>query len=93
VDLTAYRAIQAALGAAAEAGAVKATAIVRYGARDLDIEVRDDRGGHGTADDTVAALRERFSLYAGYVRSRADDGAHVFEARLPLTAAAAEVAS
>jgi signal transduction histidine kinase len=92
VDLTAYRAVQAALAAAGEAGAVKATAIVRYGARDLDIEVRDDRAGDGTADDTAAGLRERFSLYAGYVRSRSDDdGAHVFEARLPLTAAAAEV--
>jgi signal transduction histidine kinase len=88
-DLTAYRALQAAMASASGAGATKATVILRYGARDFDIEVRDDRGAHEEEDEAVASLRERFSLYQGYVRSRADDdGAHVFEARLPLTTAA-----
>jgi signal transduction histidine kinase len=95
VDLTAYRAIQAALGAAAASGAGKATVILRYGGRDLDVEVRDDRAGEGAVEDPVAALRERFSLYGGHVRGRTeDDGGNLFEAHLPLTAAVtAEVRS
>jgi signal transduction histidine kinase len=86
VDLAAYRVVQEALAAAADGGAASADVTVRYGERDVEVEVADDRAG-GTALDGAAllAMRERIGLYGGVLRAgRRHDGAGVrVAARLP----------
>ena len=64
IDLTAYRVVQQALEGAQEAGAHSATLTVRRGARDLEIDLTDDRppGGDGEAS---SEMRERVRLYGG----------------------------
>jgi signal transduction histidine kinase len=83
LDLTAYRVIEDALGAATEQGASKASLVVRYGARDLDLEVRDDR--EGGASERLPGLRDRVGLYGGHLRDgRPESGGFRLTARLPL---------
>jgi signal transduction histidine kinase len=92
VDLSAYRIVQEALtNTLKHAGAQRAEVVLRYGERELSLEVLDDGrehanelaaagGGHG-----LAGMRERASLYGGELaaRPRADaPGWHV-HARLP----------
>jgi signal transduction histidine kinase len=92
VDLTAYRVVQEALDAAVAATAARAAITLRYGSRDLELEVRDDRT-NAHAEDRVAALRERVNLYGGHVRrSSSEDGEYTLEARLPAATAAETVA-
>jgi signal transduction histidine kinase len=82
VDLTAYRVINDALEASRAAGATRANVAMRYGDRDLEIDVHDNRPG-GDAQ-APAGLKERVSLYDGHLRcSRTDSGDHLLEARLP----------
>jgi signal transduction histidine kinase len=67
VDLTAYRVLEDALLAAREKKASCATAIVRYGDQDLELEVSDDR--RGGASDRLPGLRDRVGLYGGHLRA------------------------
>jgi signal transduction histidine kinase len=83
VDLTAYRVLEDALGAAAEKEASEASVIVRYGTRELELEVHDDRSGG--ASERLPGLRDRVGLYGGHLRAgRADSGGFSLRARLPL---------
>jgi signal transduction histidine kinase len=92
IDLTAYRVIQEALDDALKAEAKQVTVRVRYGQRELGLEVRDDRAG--SRDGSVTSLRERVNLYGGRLRvSRDDGGVHLLEARLPATAPTTEAAA
>jgi signal transduction histidine kinase len=94
VDLTAYRVLQEALDAAAQAGAEGAAITLRYNSRDLELQVRDDRGDDDDGNSLVAALRERVSLYGGHVRGgRAEDGGYALTARLPAERLAEATAS
>ena len=67
VDLTAYRVIQDALEAAVEQGASRAEVELRYGERDLEVAVRDDRTGG--ASHRLPGLRDRVGLYGGHLRA------------------------
>jgi signal transduction histidine kinase len=89
VDLAAYRVVQEALtNAIKHAGPAHARVIVRYGERDLDLEIVDDgraaaaSDGHGHG---LVGMRERVVLYGGEFeagpRSTGGFGVH---ARLPL---------
>lgn len=84
VDLTAFRTLQETLAAAVTAEAGHASVTLRYGPRDLELEIRDDRGSAADAEAVVSALRERISLYEGHVRGWVpEDGGYAVEARLP----------
>jgi signal transduction histidine kinase len=88
VDLTAYRVIQDALEAAVEKGATRAEVELRYGERDLEVAVRDDRTGGGS--HRLPGLRDRVGLYGGHLRAGGEDErGFALESRLPLTEAGA----
>jgi signal transduction histidine kinase len=83
VDLTAYRVLEDALGAAGDKNASEARLIVRYGTRELELEVHDDRSGG--ASERLPGLRDRVGLYGGHLRAgRSDVGGFSLRARLPL---------
>jgi signal transduction histidine kinase len=72
--------------AAVEAGEVRVT--LRYGDRDLEIDVRDDRPAAAPDGQAPAGLKERVGLYDGHLRcSRTNDGHYLLEARLPARSA------
>ncbi len=90
IDLSAYRIVQEALtNALKHAGPAQARVIVRYGERELDIEIADDgtgavvaapEGGHG-----LVGMRERVALFGGDLAAGASlDGGYAVRARLPL---------
>jgi signal transduction histidine kinase len=82
IDLTAFRVLQDGLNAAVDAAAGRLELTIRYGARDLELEVRDDRDGG--PETQLTGLRERLNLYGGRVRGgRGDAGGYLLEARLP----------
>jgi signal transduction histidine kinase len=82
VDLTAYRIVQDALEAAAEKGASKAQVLVRYGERELDLGVRDDR--EGGPSERLPSLRDRAKLYGGYLDAAPSGEWFALRARLPI---------
>jgi signal transduction histidine kinase len=85
IDLTAFRILQEALDAAAAANAPNASVTIRYGPRDLELEVRDDR--EAAPAPPLTALRERVTLYGGHVRgAMLPAGGYLLEARLPARA-------
>ncbi len=88
VDLSAYRVVQEALtNALKHAGSATATVTVRYGERDVTIEVADDGagsdkkdGGHG-----LVGMRERIGVFGGtFAAGPRDTGGFAVSARLPL---------
>jgi signal transduction histidine kinase len=90
LDLSAYRIVQEALtNALTHAGPARARVTVRYGERELELEISDDgrgdaggSGGHG-----LMGMRERVRLYGGELQSgRGAAGGFVVRARLPLEA-------
>jgi signal transduction histidine kinase len=90
LDLSAYRIVQEALtNALTHAGPASARVTVRYGERELELEILDDgrgdtggSGGHG-----LTGMRERVRLYGGDLQSgRGASGGFVGRARLPLEA-------
>ena len=90
LDLSAYRIVQEALtNALTHAGPARARVTVRYGERELELEISDDgrgdsggSGGHG-----LTGMRERVRLYGGELQSgRGAAGGFVVRARLPLEA-------
>lgn len=83
IDLTAYRVVEDALEAALEQRAGRAAVLVRYGERELQLEVGDDRGG-GTSE-RLPGLRDRVGLYGGHLSAGPEEGAGFrLRARLPL---------
>lgn len=86
IDVTAYRVVQEALGAALElGGAGRADVIVRYRRDAVELEVRDD--GPKDVDDPrpFMGMRERVTLFGGELHvSRPRDGGHTVRARLPV---------
>ena len=89
IDLSAYRIVQEGLtNALKHAGPATAEVVVRYGPRDLVLEVRDDGrgraasngGGHG-----LLGMRERVALYGGDLTAGPrPEGGFALTARLPL---------
>jgi signal transduction histidine kinase len=82
IDLTAYRIVQDALEAAAERGASKAQVLVRFGERELDLGVRDDR--EGGPSSRLPGLRDRAKLYGGHVSAGPAGEWFALRARLPI---------
>jgi signal transduction histidine kinase len=89
VDLAAYRIVQEALtNVLKHAGPARARVALRYGDRELGLEITDDGsgtsangdgGGHG-----LVGMRERAALYGGSVEARpAPAGGFRVRARLP----------
>ncbi|MEZ0285921.1 MAG: sensor histidine kinase [Thermoleophilia bacterium] len=90
IDLSAYRIVQEGLtNALKHAGPATAEVVVRYGQRDLELEVRDDGrgrasgangGGHG-----LLGMRERVAIYGGDLAAGPrPGGGFALTARLPL---------
>ena len=89
VDLAAYRIVQEALtNVLKHAGPARARVALRYGDRELGLEITDDGsgtsangdgGGHG-----LVGMRERVALYGGSLEARpAPGGGFQVRARLP----------
>jgi signal transduction histidine kinase len=89
VDVSAYRIVQEALtNVVKHAGPARASVVVRYGRRTIEVEVADDgrRSFNGnTAGYGLAGMRERVELHGGTLEagSRSEGGFRV-KARLPL---------
>jgi signal transduction histidine kinase len=92
IDVSAYRIIQEGLtNTIKHAGQARAEVVVRYGERDLGLEVVDDgrgsdgvanggRGGHG-----LVGMRERVTLYGGSLETGSlREGGYAVRARLPV---------
>jgi signal transduction histidine kinase len=93
VDVSAYRIIQEGLtNAIKHAGPAHAEVVVRYGDRDLDLEILDDgRGLDGSADNGarkghgLVGMRERVNLYGGTLETGSrGSGGYAVRARLPV---------
>jgi len=90
VDLSAYRIAQEALtNALKHAGPAHARVLVRYGAREVGIEVEDDGRGAPTAGSNggghgLVGIRERAALYGGQVDAGPrPEGGFAVRVRLP----------
>jgi signal transduction histidine kinase len=89
IDLSAYRIVQEGLtNALKHADAGHADVVLRYGADELGIDVRDDGRGASTTDGLghgLVGVRERVKLYGGEMSAgTANGGGFVLSARLPL---------
>ena len=89
LDLSAYRIIQEGLtNALKHAGAGQADVVVRYGADELRIEVRDDGSGASPSDGLghgLIGVRERVKIYGGQMTAgAAAGGGFVLSTTLPL---------
>jgi signal transduction histidine kinase len=85
LDLTAYRVVQAALGAAEEGEAHTASVRVRYGRERLEIEVADD-GRAPAAGRLLLGVRERLAVHGGELLASDHAAGHAVRARIPLGA-------
>ena len=89
VDVSAYRIVQEALtNVVKHAGPARASVVVRYGHRTVEVEVTDDgraslngsRAGYG-----LAGMRERVELHGGTLEAGSrSEGGFAVKARLPL---------
>jgi len=89
IDLSAYRIVQEGLtNSLKHAGAHQADVAVRYGANEVQVEVRDDGRGPATDDGLghgLIGIKERVKIYGGDMKvGAASGGGFVLEARLPL---------
>jgi signal transduction histidine kinase len=89
IDLSAYRIVQEGLtNTLKHAHAHQADVTIRYGAADVQIEVRDDGSGASAGDGLghgLVGIRERVKIYGGEMSAgRANGGGFVLSARLPL---------
>jgi len=89
LDLSAYRVVQEGLtNALKHAHASRADVVVRYGADDLRIDIRDD--GHGAAPGDglghgLVGIRERVKIYGGEMTARpANGGGFLLSTSFPL---------
>jgi signal transduction histidine kinase len=92
LDLSAYRIIQEGLtNALKHAQASRAEVLVRYGAGELRIEVRDDGDGAAESDGQghgLVGVRERVKIYGGEMSAGAvNGGGFALTTRLPLEGA------
>ena len=78
LDLSAYRVVQEGLtNALKHAQASRADVVVRYGARELRIDVRDDGRGAMPGDGLghgLVGIRERVKIYGGEMSARTVNG-------------------
>ena len=91
IDLSAYRIVQEGLtNALKHARASQADVTVRYGAAEVQIDVRDDGRGTSKSDGLghgLVGVRERVKIYGGEMSaSSADEGGFLLSTRLPLAA-------
>jgi signal transduction histidine kinase len=89
LDLSAYRVVQEGLtNALKHAGAAKADVRIRYGPRELRLEVADDglgSNGAGDAGHGLMGMRERVDVYGGALESGPrPEGGWLLRARFPL---------
>jgi signal transduction histidine kinase len=89
VDLSAYRILQEGLtNSLKHAKASRAEVTVRYGAEDLQLEVRDDGVGAPSSDGLghgLVGIQERVKIYGGEMSAGPGaGGGFVLHARLPL---------
>ena len=89
VDVSAYRILQEALtNVVKHAGPARAYVVVRYGGREVELEVIDN--GHGPVDGNgpgygLAGMRERVELHGGTLEAgKGNGGGFTVKARLPL---------
>jgi signal transduction histidine kinase len=89
VDVSAYRIVQEALtNVVKHAGPARAYVVVRYGGREVELEVTDN--GHGPVDGNgpgygLAGMRERVELHGGTLEAgKGNGGGFTVKARLPL---------
>ena len=88
LDISAYRIVQEALtNVLKHGGDARATVVVAYGDRMLEIEIADDGRG-GTPDGSghgIVGLRERVALFGGSLEAGGrEGGGFAVRARLPL---------
>ena len=93
LDVSAYRIVQEALtNVVKHAGPARATVVVRYSGRAVELEVTDDGEGSvngNAAGYGLAGMRERVALHGGTLdASSRSDGGFTVKARLPLTTVA-----
>jgi signal transduction histidine kinase len=78
VDISAYRIVQEALtNAMRHAGPARARLVVRYGEREVEVEVADDGQGSQTANGGghgLVGMRERVALYGGELETGPREG-------------------
>jgi signal transduction histidine kinase len=87
IDLTAYRVVQEALGEALEAGGREASVHLRYGERELALDVADAGAEERPEGRGLLGIHERVALYGGeLVAEQLGPRRHVVHARLPLEA-------
>ena len=92
VDLAAYRIVQEALtNVLKHAGRARVRVGVRFGERELDLEVTDDGRGASAVDHDggqgIVGMRERVALYGGSLAAGpGSDGGFAVRARLPIGA-------
>jgi signal transduction histidine kinase len=93
VDVSAYRIVQEALtNVVKHAGPARATVVVRYSGKAVELEVTDD--GEGSVNGSaagygLAGMRERVALHGGTLDANGrSDGGFTVKARLPLTTVA-----
>jgi signal transduction histidine kinase len=87
VDLSAYRILQEALtNVVKHAGPARASVVIRYGRRAVEVEVGDDGRGPGNGVGYgIAGMRERVELHGGTLEAgRGDAGGFTVKAWLPL---------
>jgi len=89
LDVSAYRLVQEALtNVVKHAGAARASVVIRYGGRDVEVEVEDDgRGPHNGHRNGygLAGMRERVELHGGtFEAGAAGNRGFVVKASLPL---------
>jgi signal transduction histidine kinase len=89
IDLSAYRIVQEGLtNSLKHAGARHADVALRYGANEVQVEVRDDGRGPSTDDGLghgLIGINERVKIYGGDMQVGAGSGGgFVLRARLPL---------
>jgi len=90
IDLSAYRIVQEALtNVVKHAGEASAEVVIRYGERELELDVVDDgRGGITSVNGSghgLIGMRERVALYGGTLETGArNGGGYAVRARLPL---------
>jgi signal transduction histidine kinase len=89
VDVSAYRIVQEALtNVVKHAGQAKASVVIRYAMREVEVEVTDD--GRGPVDRNgggygLAGMRERVELHGGTLETgRLNGSGFTVRARLPL---------
>jgi signal transduction histidine kinase len=91
IDLSAYRIVQEGLtNALKHSRATNADVTVRYGADEVQLEVRDDGVGTSTIDGRghgLVGIRERVKIFGGEMTAgTANGGGFVLSTRLPLGA-------